>query len=110
MDVLELRNFESLSPFEIKDELIKLAKKTSRTTRICCAVEYFSASSFIKSAYSRLVVVGRRPCRDSGLQRRCLRSGLLGPAVFAAIRLFVFVSPPAFRHEMALCDGSARPH
>src|SRR3974377_1954272 len=33
MDVLELRNFESLSPFEIKDELIKLARKTSRTTQ-----------------------------------------------------------------------------
>ena len=33
MDVLELRNFESLSPFEIKDELIKLAKKNSRTTQ-----------------------------------------------------------------------------
>ena len=33
MDVLELRNFESLSPFEIKDELSKLAKKTSRTTQ-----------------------------------------------------------------------------
>lgn len=33
MDVLELRNFESLSPFEIKDELIKLAKNTSRTTQ-----------------------------------------------------------------------------
>jgi aspartate 4-decarboxylase len=33
MDVLELRNFEKLSPFEIKDELIKLAKKTSRTTQ-----------------------------------------------------------------------------
>jgi aspartate 4-decarboxylase len=33
MEVLELRNFESLSPFEIKDELIKLAKKTSRTTQ-----------------------------------------------------------------------------
>ena len=33
MDVLELRNFEKLSPFEIKDELIKLAKKSSRTTQ-----------------------------------------------------------------------------
>lgn len=33
MDVLELRNFETLSPFEIKDELINLAKKTSRTTQ-----------------------------------------------------------------------------
>src|SRR5436305_2071719 len=33
MDVLELRNFETLSPFEIKDELIKLAKKNSRTTQ-----------------------------------------------------------------------------
>jgi aspartate 4-decarboxylase len=33
MEVLELKNFESLSPFEIKDELIKLAKKTSRTTQ-----------------------------------------------------------------------------
>ena len=33
MDVLELQNFETLSPFEIKDELIKLAKKTSRTTQ-----------------------------------------------------------------------------
>jgi aspartate 4-decarboxylase len=33
MDVLTLRNYEKLSPFEIKDELIKLAKKTSRTTQ-----------------------------------------------------------------------------
>ena len=33
MDGLELHKFESLSPFEIKDELIKLAKKTSRTTQ-----------------------------------------------------------------------------
>jgi aspartate 4-decarboxylase len=33
MEVLDVRNFEALSPFEIKDELIKLAKKTSRTTQ-----------------------------------------------------------------------------
>ena len=33
MDVVKLRKFESMSPFEIKDELIKLAKKTSRTTQ-----------------------------------------------------------------------------
>ncbi len=33
MDVMELKRFETLSPFEIKDELIKLAKKTSRTTQ-----------------------------------------------------------------------------
>ena len=33
MDLMKLRNFETLSPFEIKDELIKLAKKTSRTTQ-----------------------------------------------------------------------------
>jgi aspartate 4-decarboxylase len=33
MDLVNLRNFETLSPFEIKDELIKLAKKTSRTTQ-----------------------------------------------------------------------------
>ena len=32
-DVLRLRQFEALSPFEIKDELIQLAKKTSRTTQ-----------------------------------------------------------------------------
>ena len=32
-DVLTLRKFEALSPFEIKDELIKLAKSTSRTTQ-----------------------------------------------------------------------------
>jgi aspartate 4-decarboxylase len=32
-DVLTLRKFEALSPFEIKDELIKLAKKSSRTTQ-----------------------------------------------------------------------------
>ena len=32
-DILTLRKFETLSPFEIKDELIKLAKKTSRTTQ-----------------------------------------------------------------------------
>lgn len=33
MDVMELRKFETLGPFEIKDELINLAKKTSRTTQ-----------------------------------------------------------------------------
>ena len=33
MDVVNLQSFETLSPFEIKDELIKLAKKTSRTTQ-----------------------------------------------------------------------------
>lgn len=33
MDVMELRNFETLSPFEIKDELIKLAKNTSRRSQ-----------------------------------------------------------------------------
>jgi aspartate 4-decarboxylase len=32
-DVLRLRQFEALSPFEIKDELIKLAKKASRTSQ-----------------------------------------------------------------------------
>ena len=32
-DMLTLRKFETLSPFEIKDELIKLAKGTSRTTQ-----------------------------------------------------------------------------
>jgi aspartate 4-decarboxylase len=30
---MKLRKFETLGPFEIKDELIKLAKKTSRTTQ-----------------------------------------------------------------------------
>src|SRR5262245_7897150 len=30
---IDLKKFESLSPFEIKDELITLAKKTSRTTQ-----------------------------------------------------------------------------
>jgi aspartate 4-decarboxylase len=33
MDLVKLRKFETLGPFEIKDELIKLAKKTSRTTQ-----------------------------------------------------------------------------
>src|SRR6266480_1226208 len=33
MDLVRLREFETLSPFEIKDELIKLAKKTSKTTQ-----------------------------------------------------------------------------
>src|SRR5215469_15614775 len=32
-DLLTLKKFETLSPFEIKDELISLAKKTSRTTQ-----------------------------------------------------------------------------
>jgi aspartate 4-decarboxylase len=32
-DILTLRKFEALSPFEIKDELIKLAKAASRTTQ-----------------------------------------------------------------------------
>jgi len=33
MPSMDLHKFETLSPFEIKDELIKLAKKTSRTTQ-----------------------------------------------------------------------------
>jgi aspartate 4-decarboxylase len=33
MDLVKLRKFETLGPFEIKDELINLAKKTSRTTQ-----------------------------------------------------------------------------
>ena len=33
MDLLNLHTFETLSPFEIKDELIKLARKNSRTTQ-----------------------------------------------------------------------------
>ena len=33
MDLVKLRKFETLSPFEIKDELIKLARKTSRTSQ-----------------------------------------------------------------------------
>lgn len=32
-DILTLKKFEALSPFEIKDELINLAKKTSKTTQ-----------------------------------------------------------------------------
>src|SRR6516225_1519904 len=32
-DILTLRKYEALSPFEIKDELINLAKKNSRTTQ-----------------------------------------------------------------------------
>src|ERR1700761_1470972 len=32
-DILTLKKFEALSPFEIKDELINLAKKTSRTSQ-----------------------------------------------------------------------------
>jgi aspartate 4-decarboxylase len=33
MELTNLRSFETLSPFEIKDELIKFAKKTSKTTQ-----------------------------------------------------------------------------
>ena len=33
MDVMKFRSLETMSPFEIKDELIHLAKKTSRTTQ-----------------------------------------------------------------------------
>ena len=33
MEFINLKSFETLSPFEIKDELIRLAKKTSRTTQ-----------------------------------------------------------------------------
>ena len=32
-DILTLRKYETLGPFEIKNELIELAKKTSRTTQ-----------------------------------------------------------------------------
>jgi aspartate 4-decarboxylase len=32
-DLLTLKKFEALSPFEIKDELIRLAKSASRTTQ-----------------------------------------------------------------------------
>src|SRR5436305_13081694 len=33
-DILTLKKFEALSPFEIKDELINLAKATSKTTQL----------------------------------------------------------------------------
>ena len=33
MELVDLKSFETLSPFEIKDELIKLAKKTSQRTQ-----------------------------------------------------------------------------
>jgi aspartate 4-decarboxylase len=33
MELLNLHTFETLSPFEIKDELIKLARKSSRTAQ-----------------------------------------------------------------------------
>jgi len=33
VELTNLKSFETLSPFEIKDELIKLAKKTSKTTQ-----------------------------------------------------------------------------
>src|SRR5204863_2541295 len=33
MDLVKLRKFETLGPFEIKNELIDLAKNTSRTTQ-----------------------------------------------------------------------------
>jgi len=33
VELLNLHTFETLSPFEIKDELIKLARKNSRTTQ-----------------------------------------------------------------------------
>ena len=32
-DILTLKKFEALSPFEIKDELINLAKEVSKTTQ-----------------------------------------------------------------------------
>ncbi|RDJ27234.1 aspartate 4-decarboxylase [Bosea caraganae] len=34
MDLVKLHNFEKLSPFEIKDELIKLAKQTAQTSSL----------------------------------------------------------------------------
>lgn len=34
MDLVKLRSFETLSPFEIKDELIRLAKQTAQTSSI----------------------------------------------------------------------------
>lgn len=34
MDVVKLRSFEKLSPFEIKDELIKIAKQTAQTSAL----------------------------------------------------------------------------
>ncbi|GAU85421.1 aspartate 4-decarboxylase [Bosea sp. BIWAKO-01] len=34
MDLVKLRTFETLSPFEIKDELIRLAKQTAQTSSI----------------------------------------------------------------------------
>ena len=32
-EIVDLHSFETLSPFEIKDELIRLAKKTSQRTQ-----------------------------------------------------------------------------
>ena len=35
MDAVNLRNYEHLSPFEIKDELIRLAHTSGRLPRTC---------------------------------------------------------------------------
>src|SRR5213080_3806778 len=65
MDLMKLRKFETLGPFEIKDELIKLAKKTSRTTQ----------SAFLNAGRGNPVRVAAASIEECRLRRA---RGLLG--------------------------------
>ena len=58
-DLLTLRKFEVLGPFEIKNELISLAKETSRTT-LCAAQD----GSAVKPRIAPLSSLGARCCRS----------------------------------------------
>src|SRR6267378_1028529 len=77
MESINLQDFEKLGPFEIKDELIKLAKKTSRTTQ----------SAFLNAGRGNPNWIATKP-----------REGFFLLGQFA-IKRFGF-EPDAFVHEL----------
>jgi aspartate 4-decarboxylase len=128
MDLVKLRNFESLSPFEIKDELIALAKKTSRTTQSAFLnagrgnpnwiattpregfflLGQFALTESTRVMHDAVAGVGGMP-QAQGIARRLEAwlteharmpgASFLGEMVAFAVKAFTF-EPDAFVHEL----------
>src|SRR5215813_604782 len=126
-DILTLRKFEALSPFEIKDELIKLAKSTSRTTQSAflnagrgnpnwvatkAREGYFLLGQFALTACTRVMEhpagIGGMPQAkgiadrlDAWLEKQKAMPGaeFLSSMVQFAVKTFRF-DPDAFVHEL----------
>ena len=127
-DLLTLQKFETLSPFEIKNELIKLAKKTSQTTQSAFLNAgrgnpnwiattpregFFLLGQFAITESKRVMDHARRHRRDAAGQRHRRAAwtpgwqthgdmpgaAFLSAMVQFAIKTFEF-EPDAFVHEL----------